>query len=134
MTIKSHPAILAAAEEIFVKMVLNFSKEEIQNIFTNEETTEALLNGGYRPEFIYGFHAAEVMDILYSKYKGDITIVHKKKASGFIAMLSDKEVFDSAIFDPATPIVNAFGHLLLLLDNKFESEEDEVKTDLQASS
>jgi len=115
-------------------MGINFTQEEIKKVFTNEETTEALLNGGYRPEFIYGFHATEIVTMLYDKYEGDITITHKKEGLGFIALFNDEEVFDSAIFDKASPIVNAFGHLLLILDNKLEKEDDGDKTELYTSS
>lgn len=106
-------------------MATNFTQEEIKNIFTNAETTEALLNNGYRPEFIYGFHTTEIIDSLYSKYKGDITITYKKENMGFVALFNDMEVFDSAIFDPTSPLVNAFGHLLLMLDNKLKKEDDD---------
>lgn len=107
-----------------VTMVVNFTQEQIKKVFTNEETTEVLLNGGYRPEFIYGFHTTEIVNMLHNKYKGDVTITHKKEGMGFVALFNDEEVFDSAIFDKASPLVNAFGHLLLILDNKFDKKED----------
>jgi putative methionine-R-sulfoxide reductase with GAF domain len=101
-------------------MAFDFSQDQKGSIFTNAETTEALLNQGYTPEYIYGFYAVEIMELINTKYKGDINIVFKKNGCGFVAMFNDNQVFDSASFDPCNNIINALAQLLLILDNRLD--------------
>lgn len=114
-------ALLTTLEGVFnilTEMDINFTREQIEKVFTNKETLKALINNGYAPEFPEGFHSVELLDIINEKYGGEITIVFRSGCTGFVALFSDKEIFDSAIFDKTSPLVNAFGHLLLMLDNK----------------
>lgn len=118
MTKEVLPTRLGAAHFTPIEMAINFTEEQLERIFTNPETSHALKNKGYVSLAPEGFDSIELLDIIYAKYGGEITITFKSGCVGFVALFSDKEIFDSAIFDRQSPLVNAFGHLLLILDNK----------------
>ena len=122
------PTRLVAVFNTLIEMAINFTEEDKENIFTNDETTQALLNKGYRHKLSHGFHAIELTGIIFKKYEGDLIINYKKDFTGCVAYLDDEEIFDSATFDSASHLGNALGHLLLMLDNKFKKEDDTKTT------